>query len=55
MTTYTIDNLNASVVFQDNIDKSKKITFDLSSLSTATTRTISFPNTNITLVDIDLA
>lgn len=48
--TLTADN----ILFQDLADNTKKIQFDLSSISSATTRTISFLDTDFTLVGLDI-
>jgi hypothetical protein len=39
--------------FQDNIDNTKKMQFQLSNISSNTTRTFNFPNTDTTLVGIN--
>lgn len=45
------DTLN---YYQNENDNTKKIKFNLSNISPATTRTVTFPDTNITVVDTEL-
>jgi len=52
-TTFKIDNINALVNLQDDNDSTKKVTFDLSNITTSTTRTLTVPDNNITLVGQD--
>lgn len=61
LTNKTIDNTviltvkSASFTLQDSSDPTKQVKFNLSSLTTATTRTYQVPNANTTLVGINTA
>jgi len=48
-------SLNSTLLLTDNTDATKKVTFVLSGITTATTRTWTFPNTNGTFARIDAA
>ena len=54
--TQTLTNktfIDSSTFFADNSDVSKKLQFELSGITTSTTRTITIPDTNTTLVGTD--
>lgn len=55
-TTQTLSNkslVDNSTFVISNADNSKKITFDVSAITTATTRTIAFPDSNTTILGTD--
>lgn len=55
-TTQTLSNkslVDNSTFVISNADNSKKITFDVSAVTTATTRTIAFPDSNTTILGTD--
>lgn len=45
--------VDTTIIFQNNTDSSKKIKFDLSDISSGTTRSYSLPNANTKLIGID--
>lgn len=56
VTTQTLSNkslVDNSTFVISNADNSKKITFDVSAVTTATTRTIAFPDSNTTILGTD--
>lgn len=54
MTTHYFNNINVITNIQDNLDKSKKIKFNLDNLSANAIRTVTVPNADITLVGTKL-
>ena len=57
-TTDTLTNktlTDSSTTFQDNLDNTKKMQFQLSGLTTATTRTLTIPDASTTIVGTDVA
>jgi hypothetical protein len=50
MSSYKIDNIDSHVSIQDTNDMTKKIKFDISNISSSTTRTLTIPDNNITIV-----
>lgn len=55
LTTPIITINDGSFTLQDNTDSTKKALFELSAITTATTRTYTLPNGTTTLVGIDVA
>jgi len=61
LTNKTLDNTNIHVIrddrltIQDNADTTKQFVFEASAITTATTRTLTVPNANTTLVGTDVA
>lgn len=51
--TNTIIALDATFIYMNDADHTKRVIFDLSNYAHATSRTISFPNGNTTLLGID--
>lgn len=49
-----LDNEDATCAFVDDVDNTKKVLFDVSSVTTATTRTVSWPDKNFTPNDGDV-
>lgn len=52
MATRTIANLRADVRLVDPTDETKKVTFDVSNVSTGNTKTITVPDTHLTLCGV---
>jgi hypothetical protein len=46
---------DSTTIFADNIDNTKKMQFQLSSIGAGLTRTVTFPNTDITLPGVNIA
>ena len=61
LTNKTLDNTNIHVIrddrltIQDNADTTKQFVFEASAITTATTRTLTVPNANTTIVGTDVA
>jgi hypothetical protein len=51
--TREFTNLDSIVTISDNTDSTKKLKFDASSITTSTTRTLTVPNINTTIVGTD--
>jgi hypothetical protein len=52
MSTYKVDNIDATLNLQDGSDPTKKLKLDLSNLTTSTTRTWTVPDTNSIFVGL---